>query len=77
MTARGADSDHRISACFFPSNNHGMFSSCSTDKKFISLLALSHVFLFFIRKYVIFLLLATLLDSTAKSPEAFKEMHIP
>lgn len=54
-----------------------MFSSCFTDKKFISFLALSHVFLFFIRKYVIFLLLATLLTAQPKVQRLSKKCMSP
>lgn len=43
--------DHRVSAYLFPCNNHGMFSCYSTDKNFLSLLALTHVFLVFIWKH--------------------------
>lgn len=51
-----------------------MFSSYSTNKKFLSLLALSHAFLFFIWECVLFLLLATCPGDMAKFPETLKEM---
>lgn len=52
IPARVADPGQTTESAFlFPCNSHGMFSCYSIDKNFLSLLALTHVFLFFVWKH--------------------------